>query len=126
MEKESEAARILAEKTHKTEGKKPKRRGAAVSKKIAEGKQRAMEIVWTDTYRGIAQIPNFSDHSLTNLKDSSLSHPPPCQPLHTATATANNATFHHHPRPIVAAIWILNQPTHTPPLELNYWIVTII
>lgn len=48
MEKESDAARILAEKTQKTEGKKPKRRGAVVSKKIAEGKQRAMETVWSD------------------------------------------------------------------------------
>jgi hypothetical protein len=45
MVKEREAARILAEKTQRTEGKKPKRREAAVSRKIAEGKQRAIEIV---------------------------------------------------------------------------------
>jgi len=45
MEKDKEAARILAEKTQRTEANQPKRREAPVSRKIAEGKQRAIEIV---------------------------------------------------------------------------------
>lgn len=48
MEKEREAARILAEKTQRREGRKPKRMEAPVSRKIADGKQRAMEIVWME------------------------------------------------------------------------------
>lgn len=45
MENEREAARIFAEKTQTTDVKNPKRREAPVSRKMAEGKQRAMEIV---------------------------------------------------------------------------------